>query len=105
MCYGIPNAAANGRAYNIAPLNYDQIYSVPKFGWHSDNQFVVGDSSTNLWYNDNNQLITVGIVKYATPSSQIPLSNIYSSLVKEATALCDQFYGEPLMYQLTAYNF
>jgi hypothetical protein len=102
---GLPLASTT-TLYNLRPENYFQITNIPKSLWFTQN-VVVGDSSTQFWYADpkNKQLSILGITQSPAPSGPHKLSNLYTTIYNTATALCQQFYGTPLMYQLTAYNF
>lgn len=103
---GIPSTYYNDCRYYVAPTTYTQITSVPKSLWFTENVYV-GDSSAQFWYTDpiRKQLVILGITKFSIPSGPALLDRYYTTLYNTATALCKQFYGDPLMYQLTAYNF
>lgn len=103
---GIPSTANNDCRYNIAPTTYTQITSIPKSLWFTEG-VNTGDSSSQFWYAEpsNKQLIVLGLTKFVGPVGPALLDRNYTTLYNIATALCLQFYGTPLMYQLTAYNF
>jgi hypothetical protein len=95
---GIPDSACT---INRAPTNYRQLISIPKTLWIPEGDYTA-DSGTVLWYAHptTKQLVTIG-----PQSFPINLSNMYLTFYNAATALCKQFYGDPLLYQLSAYNF
>lgn len=86
---------------NRGPANYRQLISIPKTLWLAENVHGA-DSGTVLWYAHPT---TKRLVVIAPQYSAASLANLYTTLYNAATALCKQFYGDPLMYQLTAYNF
>lgn len=93
--------------YTGAPTTYLQLTSIPKSLWYTEYQYVA-DSSTQFWYADpaRKQLVVLGLTYYAGPQmNSYNLQGWYTTIYNTATALCKQFYGDPLMYQLTAYNF
>lgn len=104
VSYGIPDITF-ALKFDCEPDRYSQFISVPKSGWYSGKTLVVGDSSTGVWGVSGNQLALLGIIKFASFQGETSLYNEYNSLFYTATALSKQFYGDPYLYTLTAFNF